>query len=266
MSAALTLFGVGLGLLAPVRPARQRLAAMAGARLPGSSRAPVAIAGRSPISLRWLAIGAGAAVAALIAAVAGPVPAALAAACAWPASIGWRQLAGERKSAVEQVRLAEIVSALAAEHAAGSTLAAALPMVAADAGSWRPALLRAGQLAAVGGRPALALAAEPRLAPLAVALGLADRTGTALTDVLDRLRADVLTEQGNRRAVAEAVAGPRSSAILLAALPVIGVGMGMALGAQPLQVLTRTTAGLVTLVAGVLLEVAGLLWTLRLTR
>ena len=126
--------------------------------------------------------------------------------------------------------------------------------------------MRAGGLAAAGDEPAFALTAEPRLAHLAVALGLADRTGTALVDVLARVRADVLAEQASRRAVAEAVAGPRSSALLLAALPVIGLGMGAALGAHPLHVLTRTPAGLAALTAGVVLELAGLLWTLWLTR
>lgn len=198
--------------------------------------------------------------------LAGPVPAGLTGLTAAVLTRCRQQLSREREASTEQGRLAELVSALAAEHAAGASLGSALLLVAEDAGVWQPALSRAGRLAATGGEPAVALGGQARLVPLAVGLALAARTGAAVAEVLARVQADLRAEQGSRRAVAEAVAGPRSSAALLGVLPLIGLAMGAALGARPLHVLTRTPAGLAALTVGVLLELAGLLWTLRLTR
>ena len=63
-----------------------------------------------------------------------------------------------------------------------------------------------------------------------------------------------------------ATAGPRSSARLLAGLPLLGLAMGSGVGADPWAVLTTTGSGQALLVAGVLLEVAGIAWTGRLVR
>ena len=66
--------------------------------------------------------------------------------------------------------------------------------------------------------------------------------------------------------MAAQLAGPRATAVLLALLPVFGLAMGNALGADPLAVLVGTPVGRGCLVLGLLLEVAGLLWTARITR
>jgi tight adherence protein B len=104
------------------------------------------------------------------------------------------------------------------------------------------------------------------LRPVAVAWQIAEGTGAPLAQVLARVRADVDGERALHRAVATAVAAPRSSAALLAVLPLVGVGLGAAIGARPLSVLVGTPAGHVMLVLGVLLDALGMVWTTKIIR
>jgi tight adherence protein B len=53
---------------------------------------------------------------------------------------------------------------------------------------------------------------------------------------------------------------------MLAGLPVLGLLLGTALGADPLHVVLHSAAGLGCLVVGVVLEGAGLWWALRIVR
>lgn len=62
------------------------------------------------------------------------------------------------------------------------------------------------------------------------------------------------------------VAGPRLSGYVLAALPALGVLLGVGMGADPLGVLFGTAVGGVLLVVGTALTCAGLLWSARITR
>lgn len=121
-------------------------------------------------------------------------------------------------------------------------------------------------MASYGAAPDRALAAEPALARLGVACALVNRTGASFTGLLAGIRADLAADRATRRAVAAAVAGPRASAMLLSVLPIVGLAMGTAMGAQPGRTLLHTPIGLAALSAGVLLDLAGLVWTLRLTR
>lgn len=93
----------------------------------------------------------------------------------------------------------------------------------------------------------------------------AERGGTLAT-VLDGLAAALRDEEAQRQDVAVQLAGPRATARLLAALPVLGIAMAAALGARPLSFLCGSLPGLACLVAGVALNVTGLYWTTRLAR
>lgn len=55
-------------------------------------------------------------------------------------------------------------------------------------------------------------------------------------------------------------------ALLVALLPVAGLGLGAALGAEPLRVLLHTPGGLACLAVGAFLEAAGLYWACRIVR
>lgn len=121
--------------------------------------------------------------------------------------------------------------------------------------------VRAGQ------RPETALAAAapaPTPEVLRALWALSDRSGAPVATVLDRLEDDLRARTHRRQAVATQLAGARSTAVLLAALPVLGVALGAAMGAAPLAVLFGTTVGQLALVAGVVLDSAGVLWTARI--
>jgi Flp pilus assembly protein TadB len=90
--------------------------------------------------------------------------------------------------------------------------------------------------------------------------------GAGLADGLDRVAAALRAEADQRDDLRAQLAGPRSTAVLLALLPVFGLVLGTGLGAHPWRVLLHTRAGLLCLVTGGLLEWAGLAWTARIIR
>jgi tight adherence protein B len=89
-------------------------------------------------------------------------------------------------------------------------------------------------------------------------------SGIPLASLLAQVRVDLAARTAGRRDVEAAVAGPQSSATLLALLPVLGVALGSAMGADPLNVLLQTGSGRLLLCVGVTLDGVGLLWTRRL--
>jgi tight adherence protein B len=90
--------------------------------------------------------------------------------------------------------------------------------------------------------------------------------GGALAAVLDDLATALRDEEANRQEIATQLAGPRATARLLSGLPLLGLGMAAALGANPLAFLFGTVPGLGCLVAGVTLNSVGLWWTHRLAK
>jgi tight adherence protein B len=104
------------------------------------------------------------------------------------------------------------------------------------------------------------------LAWMAACWQVALDSGTRLAEGLDRVAGALRAEERQREELAAQLAGPRSTAVLLAVLPVFGVALGTAMGASPLHVLLHTPAGLGCLVAGAALEGAGLAWTARIVR
>jgi len=152
--------------------------------------------------------------------------------------------------------------AAAAEHAAEDAvpvIATALSMVAATA---RLGGDVDGALAGIAARePALAGV----LGQVSRAWQLATRHGLPLADVLDAVRRDLDQRARFARQITARMAGPRSSAAVLAGLPVLGVLLGQAIGAAPLHVLFHSGIGQIMLVTGVLLVCAGVRWSARLT-
>lgn len=177
-----------------------------------------------------------------------------------------RLLAVERERERGRAELSALVGALHDEYAAGATVAAAFTAAAATCRRFRVTVQRAAALARNGHEVATALAAEAELASLAVACDLASRSGVPLGRILAGVQADLAADQQTYRAVRRALAAPRGSALLLSGLPLVGLAMGSALGAHPQRVLLHSTAGLLALTAGVLLDLAGLAWTAVLSR
>jgi tight adherence protein B len=169
--------------------------------------------------------------------------------------------AAERASAVEAVSV--LASELRAGRSPGDGLAAAARVATGGVGG---ALAAAGRAVHAGADPVPVLRAAPSAAGeamtslaacLQVCAGAGGSLAAAVETVADALRSD----EEQRLAVAAELAGPRATAVLLAGLPLAGVALAAGIGARPLHVLLQTAVGGCCLVAGVLLDLAGLWWT-----
>lgn len=103
-------------------------------------------------------------------------------------------------------------------------------------------------------------------ANLSTAWALSQRTGAPLSDVLRRMAEATEADQDAQAARDTALAGPRATGRILASLPLLGLGLGVVMGTDPLGVLTQQLWGHLALGCGVGLAVAGVLWTRKLIR
>ena len=179
-------------------------------------------------------------------------------------------LARQRARRLRLRRRAQVVSmcdALAAELQAGQPPVSALAAVSRE---W-PELEIVGDAARLGGdipSTLRTLARRPGNEPLSqVAAGweVAYRTGAGLAGVLDRLACVLRDDEEVRREVAANLASPRATAVMLAMLPVFGIALGTAIGADPAGVLLGSLPGAVCLATGCLLALTGLFWVERIT-
>jgi tight adherence protein B len=99
---------------------------------------------------------------------------------------------------------------------------------------------------------------------LAVYWDLGHRHGLAVSTLMQAAHRDITARQRFTTCVHAGLAGARSSAAILAALPVLGVLLGQLVGAAPVNFLLSGRGG-VLLMAGVTLVCAGLLWSDRIT-
>ncbi|MEU3949010.1 type II secretion system F family protein [Streptomyces sp. NPDC029526] len=165
-----------------------------------------------------------------------------------------------------------LCGALAGEVRAGRQPGEALQWAARDScglGAARATVLAAARF---GGDVPDALAVAARspgaegLRGLAACWRVAVDQGAGLAAGLDRLEAALRNERDQRADLRAQLAGARATAVMLAGLPVLGLGLGAALGTDPLHVLLHTASGLGCLAVGALLEGVGLWWVLRITR
>jgi len=98
---------------------------------------------------------------------------------------------------------------------------------------------------------------------IAICWDLAESSGVGLSLALRRLMTTLRSEREIAAEVETQLSAPRATVRLLMTLPLIAVAMGQSLGANPLAVLLSTAHGLICLVAGVALSVAGWMWTER---
>lgn len=99
---------------------------------------------------------------------------------------------------------------------------------------------------------------------LAACFDIAEASGCPLADVLARFAAQLEVETDAEAARQTALAGPKATVSLLTWLPLMGLGLGIALGVDPLAILIGTPLGMAALAAGVALTVAGRIWSARL--
>ncbi|MER7494314.1 type II secretion system F family protein [Streptomyces pharetrae] len=224
---------------------------------------------RGRLRAEWWAVAAG-----LLLAVLGSSPLPAVAGAAGVPLLRRARLARESRLARERRGDAVIAlcAALAGEVRAGRQPGEALLRAAHDTGGLagaQPAVLAAARF---GGEVPGALAAAARqpgadgLLGLAACWRVAVDHGAGLAAGLDRLEAALRAERDQRADLRAQLSGARATAVMLAALPVLGLLLGTALGADPLHVLLHTGPGLICLALGGVLEAAGLWWVLRIVR
>ena len=256
--------GLALLALAAPRPARPRRRLL---RL----AAPDAVA--APTPCRWtctLLAPAGAATALLVGA---PLPL-VAAAFVVPFAVRTllRRRAARRAVTGRRGECVEVVHALAAELRAGRPPGAALSVVAASCSWVREPLSGAATAVRNGADAATELrrvADVPGCAAfesVAAAWSVTDRVGGPVATVLERIGAGLEADRLHREAVDAALAGPRATTTLLAVLPLLGVALGRAMGADPVQLLLHRPLGWALLAAAAVLELLGLAWMRRIAR
>ncbi|WP_440899858.1 type II secretion system F family protein [Actinosynnema sp.] len=208
-----------------------------------------------------LVVGAGALLGLLLG-PAGAVSGVVLAAVLWQAH---RVRAAHRADLLAADALAEGLRSFTTELRTGAHPAGAARAAAQDAAEPAATALTAiATSTARGGDVVSALAGTPA-ARLARAWRLADHHGVPLAEVLDTARADLERRTAFTRTVHARMAGPRTSAAVLAALPVLGVLLGQLSGTSPLSILRDTLPGQALLLVGVLLLVVGLRWSAGLT-
>ena len=97
----------------------------------------------------------------------------------------------------------------------------------------------------------------PELERLGTLWALSVARGVPLAKLVAALRDDIDHANRHRDATRAALAGPQTTAVVLALLPIAGVLMGTAMGAKPLAFLTGGGLGGVLLVVGTALVCAG---------
>ncbi|NDK89629.1 type II secretion system protein F [Gordonia desulfuricans] len=192
--------------------------------------------------------------------------------------LGWRRRGRDRRDAADRRRddLLTALSLMIAELAVGAPparacSAAATEMAAARAGPGEVAdalAVLAGRAELGGGVPdavGLAESGDTSWVRIAVAWQTSDTHGLSLADLLEALRADLLARKAFIERTRAGLAGPRATATVLAVLPLLGIALGQATGARPLQTLTGGGLGGILLVIGTALVAAGMIWSDRIT-
>ena len=100
---------------------------------------------------------------------------------------------------------------------------------------------------------------------MAVAWQLAADHGMAISTMMRTVQTDIVERQRFWARVQANLAGARATAVILAALPVLGIALGELIGATPIAFLTGGGIGGWFLVAGTGLLCAGLWWADRIT-
>jgi tight adherence protein B len=184
-----------------------------------------------------------------------------------------RRHAGLRRRGAESAALQGALEVLVGELRVGAHPVAAFGVAADEADGAVAVSLRAvAARARLGADVAAGLHSAARRsslpanwARLAVCWQLAQEHGLAIATLMQTAQRDIVERDRFSARVDAGMTGARTTAAVLAGLPLLGVGLGELIGAQPVSFLLSGGAGGWLLVVGVSLACAGLLWSDRIT-
>jgi len=196
-----------------------------------------------------------------------------AAVVAGTAALRRRHRMARRRAESESVTLQTALDVLVSELRVGAHPVAAFDAAAAESdGSVARSLRAVAARARLGADVTAGLhavagasAVPAHWTRIAVCWHLAQTQGLAIATLMGAAQRDIAERQRFASRVNAGMAGARATAGVLAVLPVLGIGMGQLIGADPLHFLMSGGFGGWLLVVGVALSCAGLLWSDRIT-
>ncbi|MDT7580567.1 MAG: tight adherence protein [Pseudonocardiales bacterium] len=179
-----------------------------------------------------------------------------------------------REATAMATELADALGRITEELQAGAHPVAALGGTGADGPLARALLAPAAAAATLGDGVPAALATEAGRRPgvardlsrIARSWALAERHGVPPVELLVAVHADMRWRVAQAARVRAQLAGPRATAAVLSALPVLGIALGELVGAGPLAVLRSGVLGQLLVVVGVGLAATGAAWTGHILR
>jgi tight adherence protein B len=184
-----------------------------------------------------------------------------------------RRRAAHRSRIGRAAALAAALDVLVAELRVGAHPVAALGTAAEHGdGPVARALTVVAARAALGADVAVGLRQQGRRCTpaaywdrMALCWQLAQDQGLAIAALMAAAQRDIVERERFRGRVDAGMAGARATAAILAGLPLLGVLLGVAIGADPVSFLLSGGVGGGCLVTGCVLVCAGLLWSERIT-
>jgi tight adherence protein B len=191
---------------------------------------------------------------------------------------GWaRRFGFGRARELQQTRAAvvDLCRAMAAELRAGCATADAFAAAVLASPQGLAELLRTavavgrrgdiGDLADAVARVAATPGSEG-LRAIVACWRVAAASGAALAPAIDRVADALQDEIDLSREVTSIMAGPRATVHVLAGLPVIGLLLGTAIGARPIDFLLGSAPGIGCVLGAVVLDTLGVAWARRIAR
>lgn len=177
-----------------------------------------------------------------------------------------RDVRQRKRQQRREVHVAGFLSLLNGELRAGHTMAAAVDHAAGNLSADAPSALsttlshvRTRAHRGLSGADALA-EGPPELAPLGTLWALSERHGLPLAPLVEQAQVRIDARLRHRAATTATLQGPQATAVILTLLPLAGIAMGTAMGADPLGFLTGGGVGGLLLVTGTMLVAGGFLW------
>lgn len=173
--------------------------------------------------------------------------------------------AGQPPSAVFAVSAQTAAEAVAPSRSIRAQERISRAAAAATALGRGPAETLRGQASAAGsGRSRLGRTRASVLRDLARCWEVSERTGAPLAALLDGVAEAAEADLDADAARETALAGARATVRILSWLPVLALGLGMLIGADPVRTLLTTPWGIAAGALGAVLTIAGRVWTRRM--